>query len=139
MHLKGALNSLEKPTGVKKNLACVRMMNAIFYAHHGVSEAEHKVGARYEVDAELYFDFNEAGETDKLNKTIDYERVYAKIREMLMSRKFYLIEAVAKRIGDDLMRDFPVLESVRVCVRKRNPPVGGVCDYAEADYSAARS
>ncbi|MBC8042779.1 MAG: dihydroneopterin aldolase [Rhizobacter sp.] len=118
---------------------CIRMMNAIFYAHHGVSEAEHKVGARYEVDAELYFDFTEAGHTDKLNKTIDYERVYARIKDVLTMKKFYLIEAVAKKIGDELLQDFPVLESASIRVRKRNPPVGGVCDYAEADYTAERA
>lgn len=118
--------------------SCVRLKNAIFYAYHGVGEAEHKVGARYEVDAELYFDFSAAGETDSLRQTVDYEKVYGRISKVITSRKFYLIEAVAKTIADELMRDFPILESVHIRVRKRNPPVGGVCDFAEADYFLER-
>ncbi|MFN3385766.1 MAG: dihydroneopterin aldolase [Candidatus Thermochlorobacter sp.] len=118
--------------------SCVRLKNAIFYAYHGVGEAEHKVGARYEVDAELYFDFSAAGQTDSLRQTVDYEQVYARISKVITSRKFYLIEAVAKKIADELMLDFPILESVHIKVRKRNPPVGGVCDFAEADYFLER-
>ncbi|MGQ9805120.1 MAG: dihydroneopterin aldolase [Chlorobiales bacterium] len=121
-----------------KQQSYVRLMNAVFYAHHGVYQAEHQVGARYEVDAELALDFTEAGATDKLAKTIDYEKVYAKIKEVLTGKKFYLIEAVAKTIADELLQDFEELESVRIRVRKRNPPVGGVCDYAEADYIVER-
>lgn len=121
-----------------KQKSYVRLMNAVFYAHHGVYQAEHQVGARYEVDAELAVDFTEAGATDKLAKTIDYEKVYAKIKEALTGKKFYLIEAVAKTIADELLQDFQNLESVRIRVRKRNPPVGGVCDYAEADYVVER-
>ncbi|MBC8044637.1 MAG: dihydroneopterin aldolase, partial [Rhizobacter sp.] len=67
------------------------------------------------------------------------ERVYARIKDVLTMKKFYLIEAVAKKIGDELLQDFPVLESASIRVRKRNPPVGGVCDYAEADYTAERA
>ncbi len=118
--------------------SCVRLKNAIFYAYHGVGEAEHKVGARYEVDAELYFDFSTAGQTDSLRQTVDYEQVYSKISKVITSRKFYLIEAVAKKIADELMQDFPILEAVHIKVRKRNPPVGGVCDFAEADYFLQR-
>ncbi len=118
--------------------SCVRLKNAIFYAYHGVGEAEHKVGARYEVDAELYFDFSVAGQTDSLRQTVDYEQVYGKISKVITSRKFYLIEAVAKKIADELMQDFPILDAVHIKVRKRNPPVGGVCDFAEADYFLQR-
>jgi 7,8-dihydroneopterin aldolase/epimerase/oxygenase len=124
---------------VRSNKSYVRLMNAIFYAHHGVSKAEHKVGARYEVDAELELDFSDAGKTDKLSRTVDYAEVYAKIRDVITPNKFYLIEAVAERIASELLTDFAALRSVRIRVRKRNPPVGGVCDYAEADYFVERN
>jgi 7,8-dihydroneopterin aldolase/epimerase/oxygenase len=123
---------------MKKVTSHVRLMNAIFYAHHGVTKEEHKVGARYEVDAELALDITDAGKSDKLGKTADYEKVYSKIREVITTNKFYLIESVAQRIAQGLLDDFPALMSVRIAVRKRNPPVGGVCDYAEADYQVER-
>lgn len=114
-------------------------MNAVFYAHHGVNKVEHEVGARYEVDAELYLDITEAGETDELSKTVDYAVVYAKIREAVTAKKYFLIEAVAKKISDELLADFPNITSICIRVRKKNPPVGGVCDYAEAEYVVDRN
>lgn len=118
--------------------SCVRLINIVFYAHHGVLKEEHTVGAKYEVDAELTFDFTDAAENDDITKTVDYSAVYKKIREALTLKKYFLIEAVAYEIAHDLLRDFPVLEKVAIKVRKRNPPVDGICDYAEADYAAMR-
>ena len=118
-----------------KSKGKIRLVNAIFYAHHGVSEAEHKVGARYEVDVELTYNFTEAGSTDSLSKTVDYEKVYKIMKEVITPKKYYLIEKVAKNIADELKKDFADIEEIKVKVRKRNPPVGGVCDYAEVEYA----
>ena len=122
----------------KQALPCVRLTNMVFYAHHGVLKEEHTIGAKYEVDAELFFDFTDAARNDDITKTVDYGAVYRKIREALTLKKFSLIEAVAYEIANDLLKDFPIIERVSIKVRKRNPPVDGICDYAEADYSIAR-
>ncbi|MEI8185196.1 MAG: dihydroneopterin aldolase [Chlorobiaceae bacterium] len=119
--------------------SCVRLMNIVFYAHHGVLKEEHTVGAKYEVDAELSFDFRDAAQNDDITKTVDYGAVYRKIRAALTHKKYLLIEAVAYKIAHDLLQDFPVLDKVSIKVRKRNPPVDGICDYAEADYSVTRA
>ncbi|MEI6691664.1 MAG: dihydroneopterin aldolase [Chlorobium sp.] len=119
--------------------SCVRLTNIVFYAHHGVLKEEHTVGAKYEVDAELSFDFTEAAENDDITKTVDYGAVYRKIREALTHKKYFLIEAVAYKIANELLHDFSVLDRVSIKVRKRNPPVDGICDFAEADYSINRS
>jgi len=111
----------------------------VFYAHHGVLKEEHTVGGKYEVDAELFFDFTGAAENDEITKTVDYGSVYKKIEAALTLRKYFLIEAVACVIARELLCDFEVLEKVTIRVRKRNPPINGICDYAEADYTAARS
>ncbi len=119
--------------------SCVRLVNMVFYAHHGVLKEEHTVGAKYEVDAELSFDFTDAALNDDITKTINYGTVYKKIKEALTFKKCFLIEAVAYEIANDLLRDFPLLDKVAINVRKRNPPVDGICDYAEADYSTTRT
>lgn len=117
----------------------VRLVNLVFYAHHGVMKEEHTVGAKYEVDAELVFDFNEAAALDDIRKTIDYGIVYQKIKAVLTQKRYYLIEAVACDIVHELLVEFPILEGASIKVRKRNPPLNGICDYAEACFSAARS
>ncbi|MBN1279255.1 MAG: dihydroneopterin aldolase [Chlorobiaceae bacterium] len=117
----------------------VRLVNLVFYAHHGVLKEEHAVGAKYEVDAELVFDFTEAANLDDISKTIDYGLVYQKIKAVLTQKRFFLIEAVASEIVHELLSDFHVLQETTVKVRKRNPPLNGICDYAEACFSATRT
>jgi len=124
---------------IQPSLSCVRLVNMVFYAHHGVLKEEHTVGGKYEVDAELFFNFSDAAKNDDITRTIDYGAVYRKIRAALTLKKYDLIEAVSYEIAHDLIRDFPLLEQATIRVRKRNPPVDGICDYAEADYSATRS
>lgn len=116
----------------------VRLINLVFYAHHGVLKEEHAVGGKYEVDAELVFDLTEAGNRDDISKTIDYSIVYQKIQSVLTQKRYYLIEAVASDIARKLLSDFPVLTETIIKVRKRNPPLNGICDYAEVCFSAAR-
>jgi dihydroneopterin aldolase len=118
--------------------SCIRLVNVVFYAHHGVNREEHKIGGKYEVDAEMSFDYREAAGQDDIRKTVDYQLVYQKIKEVLTQKKYFLIEAVAHDIACGLMHDFPILDRISIRVRKRNPPVGGVCDYAEADYTVQR-
>ena len=112
-------------------LATVRLVNAVFYAHHGVMEEEHRIGGRYEVDVAMALDVREAAETDDLSKTVDYERVYALVREVVTGRPAYLIERVAWQIAAAVSGAFPDVSAVEVTVRKPNPPVGGPCDRAE--------
>ena len=119
--------------------ACVRLTNLVFYAHHGVLKEEHTIGGKYEVDAELSFDFTDAAQNDDITKTVDYGAVYRKIREALTLKKYVLIESVAYNIACELLQDFQILDRVSIKVRKRNPPVDGICDYAEADYSLKRA
>ena len=119
--------------------SCVRLTNIVFYAHHGVLKEEHTIGAKYEVDAELSFDFTDAAQNDEITKTVDYGAVYRKIRDTLTLKKYFLIEAVAYNIAHELLQDFLILDRVSIRVRKRNPPVDGICDYAEADYYVTRA
>jgi dihydroneopterin aldolase len=111
--------------------ATVRLVNAVFYAHHGVLEEEHRIGGRYEVDVAMTLDVTEAAENDDLTQTVDYERVYALIREVVTGNSSFLIERVAWRIAEAVGAAYPALEGVEVTVRKPNPPVGGPCDRAE--------
>lgn len=116
----------------------VRLVNAVFYAHHGVMQEEHRIGGRYEVDVAMDLDFTAAATHDDLSKTVDYERVYALVREHILGNKFYLIEKLAYRIAHAVLLGFPVVERVEVTVRKANPPVGGPADRAEAVYRVSR-
>jgi 7,8-dihydroneopterin aldolase/epimerase/oxygenase len=112
----------------------VRLVNAVFYAHHGVMQEEHRIGGRYEVDVSIDYDFEYAAQHDDLSRTVDYERVYRIVRRIMTENRFYLIERLAYLIAEGVSEDFPDNQGIEVVVRKPNPPVGGTCDRAEAVY-----
>lgn len=116
------------------SIGTVRLVNAVFYGHHGVMQEEHRIGGRYEVDVAVDLDFEEAAVHDDLAKTVNYEQVYAFVRELVTQNNFYLIEKLAYRITQRVVEAYPDVEAVEVTVRKPNPPVGGPCDRAEAVY-----
>jgi dihydroneopterin aldolase len=117
----------------------VRLVNAVFYGHHGVMQEEHEVGGRYEVDVGVELDFEEAALHDDLTRTVNYEKVYEFVRTLVTENNFYLIEKLAYLIAQKVLETYPNIEGVEVTVRKPNPPVGGPCDRAEATYSVDNS
>ena len=58
---------------------------------------------------------------------------------MALEQKYYLIEALASKIADELLRNFVKIEKVNVRVRKNNPPLGGVVDCVEVEVEKSRS
>lgn len=116
----------------------IRIKNAAFYGYHGVSSEEQNVGSKFEADVDIFTDFSEAAKVDNLKKTIDYYEVYSFMNELVVSQKYYLIEALAARIADELLNKFERIKKIIVRVRKHNPPLGGVADYVEAEVVKER-
>jgi 7,8-dihydroneopterin aldolase/epimerase/oxygenase len=116
----------------------IRIKNAVFYAYHGTEEDEQNLGGKFEVDVDLYCDVSVAAEKDALTKTVDYEKVYAVISQVVLARKYRLLEALAMTIGKAIIRDFYNVERVVTRIRKPHPPVKGVVDHVEVEISQSR-
>jgi len=116
----------------------IRLANLVFYAYHGAVADEQNLGGKFEVDIDMECDLSAAAESDALKKTVDYETVYAFVQKTVLSRKFYLLEALAHAICRGLIREFFNIESVTVRVRKPHPPVKGVVDYVEVEITQKR-
>ncbi len=119
-------------------LNVIRIRNAVFYAYHGAMEDEQNLGGKFELDVDMECDLSAAAESDSLKRTVDYEKVYAFIREMVLAKKYYLLEALANAIGKGLIREFFNIERVKVRIRKPHPPVKGVVDYVEVEITQTR-
>ncbi len=96
-----------------------------FYGHHGVTPAEQEVGAWFAVDVELALDLTPAALSDDLGATIDYGRVVRHVVGTATGERVRLLERLAGRLCEALLREFPVRE-VTVTVRKVTAPVGGI-------------
>ena len=97
-----------------------------FMACHGVLPHEREVPQPFEVDVEMGLDLRAAGESDDLDDTVNYAKVYDVVSTVLTVARKYLIEAIAEKIADDLLRDFDSLRWVRVTVHKPTAPIDGI-------------
>ncbi|MCB0746466.1 MAG: dihydroneopterin aldolase [Ignavibacteriales bacterium] len=120
-------------------LNVVRIKNAVFYAYHGALKEEQFIGGKFEADVDMFFNFSEAAANDDLKKTINYDEVYKFINKMIHEKKYYLIETIATIIADNLLTAFPILDKVKVKVRKNNVPVGGIIEYVEAEVEKSKN
>jgi len=110
----------------------IRIKNAVFYAYHGAMKEEQHIGGKFEADVDIYTDFSNAAENDDLSKTINYDEVYKFMNKIVHEKKYYLIESLATVITDEILKKFTGIEKIKVKVRKRSVPVGGVIDFVEA-------
>ncbi|MDI6791828.1 MAG: dihydroneopterin aldolase [bacterium] len=101
----------------------------VFYGYHGTSEAERELGQKFLVDIEVKADLSLAGRSDKLEDTIDYQRVCSLVKEVEESKKYRLLEALAHDIASAVLKQFPMIQEVMVRVKKPQVPIAGLVDY----------
>lgn len=123
----------------KSSLDVIRIHNAVFYAYHGVLSDEQNLGGKFEVDVDLFCDLSKGAQTDNLKQTVDYERVYDCIKEMVLGKKYFLVEALANTIAAGILKSFKQVQTVIVKVRKPGAPVKGVIDYVEIETRRERN
>ncbi len=116
----------------------IMMKNLCFYGYHGVLPEENTLGQKFFIDVILYLDLREAGRADQLDATVNYAVAYEVIKESAEIRKFKLIEALAEDIAQNMLSQFPVIEEIKVVVRKPGAPVAGIFDYFGVEIRRGR-
>jgi len=107
----------------------VRLEKLRFRAFHGVLEQERTVGGEFVVTLRIGYPWQAAMTSDDVADTLDYAAVYRLVeREMAVPSR--LLEHVAGRIVDALLRDFPLISSIDLWLTKVTPPMGADCDGA---------
>lgn len=99
-----------------------------FYGYHGVYPEEVKLGQAFSVDVELLADLRAAGEMDEIRKTVDYGKVYQTVKHIVEGKPFKLIEALAERVAEEVLREHRNASEVVVRVHKPKAPIPGPID-----------
>lgn len=105
-------------------MAFIEIEGMEFYAFHGHFEVEKIAGNRFLVNLKIEADLSKAGQTDRLEDTLDYQKAYLAVKEE-MSVPSDLLEHVCQRIVTRIKDEFPEVQKVSVKVSKMNPPMGG--------------
>lgn len=94
------------------------------YAFHGCMEEEELIGSDYIVNLEVETDMHQPAYSDLLEDAVDYVQLNAIVKEEMLIRS-RLLEHIAQRIIDRILKQFPIVKNVEVKVAKQNPPIGG--------------
>ena len=94
------------------------------YAFHGCMEEEELIGSDYIVNLEVETDMHQPAYSDLLEDAVDYVQLNAIVKEEMLIRS-RLLEHIAQRIIDRILKQFPMVKNVEVKVAKQNPPIGG--------------
>jgi dihydroneopterin aldolase len=93
-----------------------------FFAFHGFYPEEQVLGTEFILEIDTILEVFDDGK-DELSKTVNYVRLYEiASEEMKITRK--LIETVAHAILVRILHEFIAVQSIRVSIRKMNPPMG---------------
>lgn len=108
---------------------CIELKNMAFYARHGVAEQEKTVRNKFTVSLKLYFDLSIAGQSDRIEDTLNYADVFEIVKKE-MAIPSDLLEHVASRIIAAVEQTFPQIAEIQIRLAKIRPPVNGEMEEA---------
>ncbi|OPJ57049.1 dihydroneopterin aldolase [Alkalithermobacter paradoxus] len=100
-----------------------------FFGYHGALKEENIIGQKFFIDIELYCDLKKAGESDNLDDSINYAKVYEIAKTVCEKHTYKLIEALAENISKNVLNQFDIIDEIVVRIKKPEAPVNGIFDY----------
>src|SRR5215212_6317028 len=92
-----------------------------FFARHGLYDFEKEQGNTFIVDLFITTSYL-PGQLYSLDTTVDYEKVFAVLDEV-MQQPEALLESVAHKACLAITNQFNNIETLKIKMRKKNPPV----------------
>lgn len=101
----------------------IEISRLLLHGYHGVAGQERIVGNSFEISLRIRYPAQMSLSTDDVADTLNYAEVIEVVRAE-MSVQSQLIEHVAGRIRNSLMKRFPEIEGGMIKVAKLCPPCG---------------
>lgn len=105
-------------------LFTISLENVRLFGHHGIYEHETRDGNEFQVDLSVTYPGggDETANTDSLEYSISYVRLFEIVREEIESTK-KLLETVAYKIVTAIRKFFPSVISIQCKITKLHPPI----------------
>jgi 7,8-dihydroneopterin aldolase/epimerase/oxygenase len=101
---------------------CLHVNGIRGYGYTGLLPEEQRLGQWFEVDLALLLDLSAAGQSDRLEETLDYRDIIAQTQTLIQTARFSLVEKLATAIAEMALKDVKV-QQVTVCLTKVAPPI----------------
>src|SRR6185369_16521689 len=79
------------PVPWRVDVAVIRLEGLSLFGHHGANAAEREAGTRLDVDVDLELDTAAAEQTDRLRHTVNYDEIFALVRDRVENDSFHLL------------------------------------------------
>lgn len=93
------------------------------FAYHGVHGFEKENGQNFILDMELGLSLKTPGITDNVEDTVSYSDITKTAVKAFTDCKYNLIEKAAARVAEEILKEYPAVKTVAVCVKKPEAPV----------------
>ena len=100
----------------------VEITGLSLYTHHGVEEAEQKVGQRLIFDLSFEVGECDATVTDRVEDTVDYADVCQQVALAAQERSYKTLERLCSAVADRMIDRYSA-EAVTVRATKPEPPI----------------
>lgn len=111
----------------------IYLKNVEIFANHGVFQEEKTLGQKFILDLELTLSLEEAGKTGDLTKSVHYGELCHGIEKEFTKVSYDLIETAAEKVAEYTLVNYPIVESVKVTLKKPWAPIGRHLDYAAVE------
>jgi 7,8-dihydroneopterin aldolase/epimerase/oxygenase len=101
---------------------CIHLSGIRGYGYTGALPEEQILGQWFEVELWLWLDLSLPATSDRLEDTLDYRDAIAKVRTLIESAKFTLIERLAGAIVESLL-ELTQVQQVQIHLTKVAPPI----------------
>ncbi|HHV60158.1 MAG TPA: dihydroneopterin aldolase [Clostridiaceae bacterium] len=115
------------------------LKNLKFYGYHGLYQDEKISGQTFIVDIEMKADIRAACESDSIEDTVDYSKVYEKAKHITENHRYQLVEKLAEAISQGILTDFDRVFEVTVTVKKPQAPIDGKFDWVGVKITRRRN
>jgi len=113
-------------------LQTVALNDVKCFAYHGYYPEEQLTGTEFLVSVEVTF--TPSGDTEDLQRTVNYEVLNTIILEEMRSTK-KLLESVVKLILDRVISSYPFVLTAVAGIKKMHPPMPGEIDHSFVQLS----
>lgn len=101
---------------------CIELTGIRCYGYTGYLPEEQVLGQWFEIDITLGLDLRPAGESDRIEDTLDYRKTIETVKHLVQTSKFALIERLATAIADALLEP-ALVKQVKVRLGKPSAPI----------------
>jgi 7,8-dihydroneopterin aldolase/epimerase/oxygenase len=92
------------------------------YGYTGYLPEEQFLGQWFEVDLRLSLDLAPAGQSDRIEDTLDYRSIIAEVKEIVCTKKFALVEKLAETLVQAVLQ-YQQVQQVELKLHKLAAPI----------------